>query len=640
MNKSVKRGVAVTVALLLLSTIFGSSVGAWDSSYPELWKQYQNQYVDYFPLGISAQSSDVDVTGGTLDLNGHVGHHFNALTVVDFSIAAHMGEGNDNKLFQIYDQTVKATFTTGSPFDDTLAVTINRAVPVTTSAAVVAVLEAIRAHNADPANVDDQRYVRADAILTNDSRTPLYFFCNGFQYDSANPNWADRNTIERRTFNYVENVIKAYSAYADVIAVWDIMEDLYDYSTSRAKVCLTGKWGQKFPYSCEANDLYTNYPGFIEWTNNGNTTDYLDETNNVATDSLIRGIYSRAAANVPAGSGVYWTESFSIFDNTAADAKLAFIETKLNDSNIGPNISGFGINAHLASGVDATNTLSQLQKQMNSLSSLKELAITKLDVRTDLTPGGVVWLPTDAPAAIDVLTVDIAVMKNQADYLDKVMQMFISNSAILVSVNLDGIADDKNSNPLNGASLWSSTSSAALSTMTIASKSALYMEKWGFFAVLGAPVRVNLDYAINTGPAVKGKYTQVTWDRYKKAKDDGQVIYDDGIYSIDDYNKTKDQVKEIWDAYKALKEEVEVFELLCGIFVPVHFWTGPGTYQIEVNTNGVAADFKYEIKNENIATVDDFGVITLIRDGMTPVTVFILDGSGRSRTFVLSVEMN
>ena len=634
MNKSVKRGVAVTVVLLLLTTTLSGSVWAWNPSYPELWKEYQNQYVDYFPMGVSAEASDVGISSGSLDLDGQVGHHFNAVTVVDFSMALHMGtDPVNNDSAKDYDDRTSITAVSSDPLYLKLAEydEANRSVVVTPSPDVIAVLDAIRAHNADPANVDDQRYVRANALFTADDRTPSYFFCNGFRYDPVNPDWADYVTIRARIEHYLEEMLKAYIGYGDVIYAIDLVEDLYKDDTT-----LDGPWGGTFPLVNQANNggsggvNINTWP--VVWTKQGSST--------INAEILMGDIFLDATIDprVPTRAALYWTESFPL-NNTAANDKLTYVEKML--TSVGA-IKGFGINAHLSSGVD---TISALEQQITQLSSKPvELAITKLDISTELTGGGMYWDPaTDSFATIDPKTVEDAVMKKQADYAEDVMRMLIRNSDKIVTVYFDGISDDKNSNDKMGASFWSTTSNANLPA------SQVHIEKWGFFAVLGTPARLRLEYALSTGPAIdplkptdSGIYTQDSWDYYVRAKTTGAAVYADKIYDIDSFYATKKATHDIWDAIKNLKLRVMDFGFPDGIWVSVHLYSDDFKYQIKIDTGGIPVsptDFKYYVVNETVATADLDGLMTLIKPGMTPVNVTHL-GSGIEKTFYLSVESN
>ena len=636
MNKSAKRGVAVTVALLLLTTTFGSSVWAWDPSYPELWKEYQNQYRNYFPMGVTAQASDIGIAADALDLNGQIGHHFNKITVLDFNMALHMGADNNNPSALLYDQRTSevALMTANNDVKVQQYRLANTAVVTATPPGVKAVLDAIRAYNNNPANIDDQRYVRINGLFTGDiERTPLYFFCNGYRYDPVNPDWADYETIRLRIENYLQSMFELYLGYGDIIVSIDLVEDLFDSVGN-----LTGQWGyNQYPvatspnyYGSGGHDI-NKWP--VEWEHQYNV-------DSIVAEVLLNDIFRDAAADVPAT--LYWNETFPL-DNTAARAKLDFVKSMIPKV---PNLGGFGINAHLSSGI---NTINAFETQITELSTVKsgmELAVTKMDISTNLTGGGVaLWQPTDSKAVIDPLTVNDAVMKRQADYAEDVMRMLIRNSDKIVAVNWDGVADNKNTNPLNGASLWSSTDPTNLSSITKTSvngvvKSAVHMEKWAFYAVLGTPIRINLEFALSTGPAINAAneaiYTQVTWDRYVESKRVGQIVYNDRIYDIVGYWDTKAAIQEIWDAIKGLELRKATDFTPPAVWVPVSFYDG--TYQIQVDTGGLAATFTYSVANEAVATVDDNGLITFIKGGLTQVTITMVGVPSVSKHFMLNVE--
>src|SRR5204862_1269935 len=91
------------------------------------------------------------------------------------------------------------------------------------------ILNAIESYNATNNLPDDQKkIVRGHVFAWHGGQQPNWFFCNGFVYDSANPDWASPQTMLKRLDNYIHVMVDKYARYSDIIVSWDVVNEAAD----------------------------------------------------------------------------------------------------------------------------------------------------------------------------------------------------------------------------------------------------------------------------------------------------------------------------------------------------------------------------------------------------------------------------
>ena len=102
------------------------------------------------------------------------------------------------------------------------------------------ILKAIEAYNAANHLPEDQKkIVRGHVFAWHGGQQPNWFFCNGFIYNAANPDWASPATMLARLDNYIHAMMDKYAKYSDIIVSWDVVNEAVDDYTGQIRNATT-----------------------------------------------------------------------------------------------------------------------------------------------------------------------------------------------------------------------------------------------------------------------------------------------------------------------------------------------------------------------------------------------------------------
>lgn len=418
------------------------------------------------------------------------------------------------------------------------------------------VLQAIEAYNAANNLPEDQKkVVRGHVLAWHGGQQPNWFFCNGFVYDAADPDWASPETMLKRLDNYIHQMMDKYSKYSDTIISWDVVNEAVDDYTGQirnADDAQISQWGRIFRRS----DL-----------------DARPEARLWAESAWVRQAFE-SARKWSEAAGVNWKLYYNDFQdsNKLYEPKMSQTIKMLKPIHEAGNIDGYGMQGRLAW---AYPSIAQLKAQIEAgLTVADEISVSESDIRSDFEPnpdydpalptrrvtevdaadpahqwptyGSCSWnlrsqangntfdvcnspvrrIPAWGTGSNDQLANSPEIMRRQADFAADWMDLLLSYKGKIVAYDYDGTSDTNTFNRTTGGHLWSGLSGNP--------------EKYSFFAVLGAPARRDLRAAIDqVDLADKPLYTAASWQRYFAARQAAEGLVDVRIYTIDGVNAVK-----------------------------------------------------------------------------------------------------
>ncbi|MDR1135028.1 MAG: endo-1,4-beta-xylanase [Clostridiales Family XIII bacterium] len=642
MKTPIKLIISTIAALVIGCSAFTANVFAVDYSLPSLWKEYE----DYFIMG----------TFGVWNSDQAMYHYRTNSPSNALKLDAQIGNNNTNSLSrQAYVAKVAEinAMTLTDAEKDAMLKAANENVVLVASPPVLTTLNQIRANN-EGVPENEKKVVRAHTLVWHGGQQPNYFFCNGFIYNAADPDWASPETMLARLENYVKQMMQKYAPYNDIIYSWDVVnEPLDDYTgqVRNAEGYQVGQWGRIFRDASLDDD----------------------------PDARLKAesIYIQKAFEYAKKWSLEYGADWKLYLNDFQDSNKPY-EPKMSqtikllgiirdygegryedaDGNPVDIIDGYGLQARLAY---AYPTIDILREQIEeSLKVIDEISISESDIRSDfitnpdynpLLPsthvnvrgaadpnldwpvGSGSWalrsanngntLDTDnspvkrnplwTPGAISAQATAFAIrpeiMRAQADFAADWMDLLIEFKDNVIAYQWDGTRDNSTFNSNVGAHIWDGNQN----------------EKYSFFAIIGAPNRDKMRQVIESGPGdgEANLYTISSWGDYAEAKTVATTLAGVRIYDIEGVNDVKEATAELQEAIDNL--------VLRGTFASIDQTTRVVLKVGDVrpllySTNG--SSYEFVSSNPSVVSVSADGELTAIKSGNATITLRLLDDSG------------
>jgi GH35 family endo-1,4-beta-xylanase len=561
-------GAASVLALALTPVIGVGSAKAVDLTLPSLWQAYQNDFtIGTFGNWNSAQAL----------------YHYRSNALPNaLKLDSQIGTSATNSLSrQQYVAKVAQinadTTLTDQQKADAIEVANEQIVlqPTTGNGQAEQVLQQIEAYNASNHLTDaTKKVVRGHVFAWHGGQQPNWFFCNGFVYDAANPDWASPQTMLKRLDNYIHAMTDTYAKYADIIVSWDVVnEAVDDYSGQirNADTPQVSQWGRIF----RRPDL-----------------DGDPDARLYAESAWVRQAFE-SARKWENADGVHWKLYYNDYQDSDKpyEPKMSQTIKMLKPIHDAGNIDGYGMQGRLAW---AYPSIAQLKAQIQAgLTVADEISISEADTRSDFEPnpdydpsqpsrpvtaadgndpahqwptyGSCSWanrsaangntfdvcnspvrrIPAWGTGRNDALANSPDIMRKQADFEADWMDLLISYKDKVSYFDMDGTSDSSTFNSTDGAHLWSGLAGNP--------------EKYSFFAFLGAPAREAMRNEIaRVDTLVPATYAADAWQKVLAARDAAQALVNVRIYSIDGVNAVKNATAALHDAigdYQATSAE-------------------------------------------------------------------------------------
>ncbi len=545
-----RTALAVAVGALALTPLIGvGSASAVDLTLPSLWQAYQND----FTIG----------TFGNWNSPQALYHYRSNAIPNALKLDSQIGTSATNSLSrQQYVATVAQINADPTLTDqqkaDAIEVANEQIVlqPTTGNGQAEQILQQIEAYNAANHLTDaTKKVVRGHVFAWHGGQQPNWFFCNGFTYDAANPDWASPATMLKRLDNYIHAMTDKYAKYSDIIVSWDVVnEAVDDYSGQirNANDPQVSQWGRIF----RRPDL-----------------DGDPDARLYAESAWVRQAFE-SARKWETADNVHWKLYYNDYQDSDKpyEPKLSQTIKMLKPIHDAGNIDGYGMQGRLAW---AFPSIAQLKAQIQAgLTVADEISISEADIRSDFEPnpdydptqpsrpvtaadandpahqwptyGSCSWashtaangntfdvcnspvrrIPAWGTGANNALANSPDIMKKQADFVADWMDLLISYKDKIKYYDMDGTSDASTFNSTDGAHLWSGLTGNP--------------EKYSFFAFLGAPAREQLRAAIaRVDTLVPQAYAADAWQKVLAARDAAQALVNVRIYSIGDVNNVK-----------------------------------------------------------------------------------------------------
>jgi GH35 family endo-1,4-beta-xylanase len=536
--------VAIAFALSLVG--IGGNASAVDFSLPSLWQAYQ----DDFTIG----------TFGNWNSAQALYHYRSNALPNQLKLDSQVGTSSTNSLSrQAYVAAVAQINADPTLDDQQKAAAIEQAneqiVLQSTTGVNQAegILQAIEAYNAANNLPEDQKkIVRGHVFAWHGGQQPNWFFCNGFFYDAANPDWASPATMLKRLDNYIHEMVDKYARYADIIVSWDVVnEAVDDYSGQirNADDPQVSQWGRIF----RRPDL-----------------DGDPDARLFAESAWVRQAFE-SARHWSNAAGVHWKLYYNDFQDSDKlyEPKMSQTIKMLKPIHDAGDIDGYGMQGRLSW---AYPSIAQLKAQIEAgLTVADEISVSESDIRSDFEPnpdydptqptrrvtqadaadpahqwpayGSCSWvnraaangntfdvcnspvrrIPAWGTGSNDALANSPDIMRKQADFAADWMDLLLSYHSKIKIYDFDGTSDSATFNRTTGGHLWSGLPGNP--------------EKYSFFAVLGAPAREKMRAAIARADGIDlTPFTIASRQRLEQARASAEALVGVRIYTIDGVN--------------------------------------------------------------------------------------------------------
>jgi GH35 family endo-1,4-beta-xylanase len=452
------------------------------------------------------------------------------------------------------------------------------------------ILQAIEAYNAANNLPEDQKkIVRGHVFAWHGGQQPNWFFCDGFVYDAANPDWASPQTMLKRLDNYIHLMVDKYARYSDVIVSWDVVnEAVDDYSgqVRNGEDAQVSQWGRIF----RQPDL-----------------DGDPDARLYAESAWVRQAFE-SARKWSDDAGMHWKLYYNDFQDSDKlyEPKMSQTIKMLEPIHDAGNIDGYGMQARLAW---AFPSIAQLKAQIDlGLTVADEISVSESDIRSDFEPnpdydpsqptrrvteadaadpahqwptyGSCSWtqraqangntfdvcnspvrrIPAWGTGTNNDLANSPDIMRKQADFAADWMDLLLSYKGKIKIYDFDGTSDAATFNRTTGGHLWSGLPGNP--------------EKYSFFAVIGAPAREKMRDAIARAAAIDlTPFTIESRQRLAQARAAAEALVGVRIYAIDGVNAVKAATASLDDAIAGLEADTTP---------PVVTYTGnAGSYTVD-----------------------------------------------------------
>jgi GH35 family endo-1,4-beta-xylanase len=581
-------GAASALALAVTPVVGVGTASAVNYSLPSLWQAYQNDFTVGTFGDWSSQQALYHYRSNAIPNNLKLDSQVGTSSTNNLSRQAYVA-----KVAQINaDSTLSA-----QQKADAIEVANEQIVlqPTTGNGQAEQILKAIEEYNAANHLTDaNKKVVRGHVFAWHGGQQPNWFFCNGFVYDAANPDWASPQTMLKRLDNYIHLMVDKYAKYSDIIVNWDVVNEAVDDYSGQIRNgtdSQVSQWGRIF----RRPDLDNNPDARLS-----------------AESAWVRQAFA-SARKWSNAAGVHWKLYYNDYQdsNKPYEPKMSQTIKMLKPIHDAGTIDGYGMQGRLSW---AFPSIDQLRKQIQAgLTVADEISISESDFRSDLEPnpdydptkpsrpvtaadgddpahqwptyGSCSWanrsaangntfdvcnspvrrIPAWGTAANDTLANSPEIMKKQADFVADWMDLLISYKDKVRFYDIDGTSDANTFNRTDGAHLWSGLPGNP--------------EKYSFFAFLGAPAREAMRNEIaRVNTLVPATYTSDAWQKVIAARDAAQALVNVRIYTIDDVNAVK-------NATAALSAAIGNYQavILGGTAVPGKDLTSP---RIQLLSNG------------------------------------------------------
>ncbi len=563
MRGALRRRIALAgaLAVTLVPVAGASNAHAVDLTLPSLWQAYKNDFaIGTFGNWNSAQAL----------------YHYRSNAIPNnLKLDSQIGTSATNSLSRQAYVAKVAQINADPTLDDAakaaaIEVANQQIVlqPTTGATQAEGILQAIETYNATNHLPEDQKkVVRGHVFAWHGGQQPNWFFCNGFTYNAAAPDWASPATMLKRLDNYIHAMTDKYAKYADIIVSWDVVNEAVDDYSGQVRNgtdTQVSQWGRIF----RRTDL-----------------DGDPDARLFAESAWVRQAFESARRWANA-DGVHWKLYYNDFQDSDKlyEPKMSQTIKMLKPIHDAGNIDGYGMQGRLAW---AYPTIAMLKQQIElGLTVADEISISESDIRSDFEPnpdydptkptrpvtaadandpahqwptyGSCSWtsrtaangntldvcnspvrrIPAWGTGANNTLANSPDIMRKQADFAADWMDLLISYKSKVKYYDYDGTSDAATFNSTTGGHLWSGLAGNP--------------EKYSFFAVLGAPAREAMRNEIaRVGTLVPATYAADAWQRVIAARDAAQALVNVRIYTIGDVNNVKNATTALTNAIGA-----------------------------------------------------------------------------------------
>lgn len=570
-------------ALVLGAITGGGNASAVDFSLPSLWQAYQDDFtMGTFGAWTSPQAM----------------YHYRSISLPnELKLDSQVGTSSTNSLSrQAYVVAVAQIDADPTLTDEQRAAAIETAneqivlQPTTGPNQAEGILQAIEAYNAANNLPDNQKkIVRGHVLAWHGGQQPNWFFCNGFVYNAANPDWASPDTMLKRLDNYIHLMMNKYARYSDIIVSWDVVNEAVDDYSGQIRNATdpqVSQWGRIF----RRPDL-----------------DSDPDARLYAESAWVRQAFE-SARKWSNANGVHWKLYYNDFQDSDKlyEPKMSQTIKMLKPIHDAGNIDGYGMQGRLAW---AYPSIAQLKQQIDlGLTVADEISISESDIRSDFEPnpdydptqptrrvtaadaldpahqwptfGSCSWnlvsaangntfdvcnspvrrIPAWGTGANNTLANSDDIMRKQADFAADWMDLLLSYRGKIKIYDWDGTSDSNTFNRTTGGHLWSGLPGNP--------------EKYSFFAVLGAPAREKMRDAIDRAAAIDlTPFTIESRQRLEQARQAAEDLVGVRIYTMDGVNAVAAATASLNDAIAGLERDTTP---------PVVTYTGnAGSYTVD-----------------------------------------------------------
>ena len=618
--KKVSRILSILLALCIIVTLVPVSF-AYNAELPSLYQTYK----DYFMFG----------TFGGWNGAQALKHYIINAPSNAFKLDSQIGSSNTSSVSKAaYDAAVTAINADETLSDAEKAAAIdaaNKNVQLVVSPSVISTLNQIRTANLTRAE-DDQIKVRGHVFVWHGGQQPNYFFCNGFVYNAANPDWASPEVMLARLDNYIMKMSERYAPYNDLIVSFDVVnEPLDDYTgmirNADDSSSQLGQWGRIF----RRPDLDSDPDARL----------------------FAESVYIREAFASARKWSNYYEAGWKLYFNDYMDSNKLYEPKMSNNIKLlkpiyeAGNVDGFGMQGRLAYAYPSIDLLKQ--HFLMNLTVADEISFSEHDIRSDFEPnpfydpalptrrvtaddlpqwvindpnsgsGSITYISNANGNTFDVhnspvrrtpawgtgnnveLATSVDKMTKQADFAADLYEFLLEQSDHIAAICWDGLADNSTFNGSKGAHLWSSTTGNT--------------EKYSFFSVLGAVPRFELKNLVADIKASPEKYEKAAG--FDAAFAGAEEILNVRIYNIEAVNNVI--------AAKAALEEAAVLKKVDSVSAVNTLVSGYSANVKVALTGSDLSGLKAGLFNKTADVVNGSAVLTFAANEIATVGDYKID---------------